>query len=92
MNKKTSENVKKKPPSAFMAWFRAQHGTRWTHPRFKHVNDQWLRKTAALGELAAGELREREVYDARARSALYAWNVRDNINVVRRTDEHLRTR
>jgi hypothetical protein len=57
----------------FHAWFIDQHGTK---PGGR-VSDESLRDTAGAGNHARKVLAEREIWEARYQSALYAWNAKD---------------
>ena len=59
--------------SAFLSWFRAQHGHR---PALGGTDLELLAKIMQ-GSRAQMELRDRNTYDARLQSALYAWTAKD---------------
>ena len=74
--------------SAFLLWFRAQHGPRPGGA----VSDDNLADLVRQGETARAVLQLRNAYDRQEQSALYAWQVKDdqktlayvNYNIVRR--------
>lgn len=74
--------------SAFLLWFRAQHGPRPGGA----VSDDNLADLVRQGETARAVLQLRSAYDRQEQSALYAWQVKDdqktlayvNYNIVRR--------
>ena len=60
--------------SAFQEWFEAQHGKR---PGKNEPDDVSLRLLVINGKRAEQILHERQLYDARKNSALYAWQARE---------------
>ena len=59
--------------SAFLSWFRSQHGKR---PVIGGTDSDLITAIMA-GSRAQQELRDRNTYDARLQSALYAWTAKD---------------
>lgn len=62
--------------SEFMTWFVAQHGHRERGVMAGH-SDQRLRDEIERGKIAAAALAERETWDEKQQSALYAWQARN---------------
>ena len=60
--------------SAFVQWFEAQHGKR---PTMRGMTDWELEEMVANGERAKCVRNAQREYDARAESALYAWQAKD---------------
>lgn len=73
---KTKPSVK----SRFVEWFTAQHGKR--NKELDHLSDQDLKHIIANGQLAARVLAQREMYDEKETSALYAWTAATNKDFV----------
>lgn len=67
-----SEQVK----SSFMEWFVAQHGKR-TDSGMDDYSDHLLQSFISRGQLAESVLTQRQLWDARQQSALYAWQARE---------------
>ena len=61
----------------FKEWFEKQHGKR---PRIKKCSDKDLLEIINYGNDAKSELEKREKYDAMLKSALYAWQMKDEDN------------
>lgn len=58
--------------SEFLKWFEAQHGKK----PGGSIYDMDLRNQVTAGRHAEQLLREREIWEARKQSALYAWSAR----------------
>lgn len=79
LNAKTMNKVRRrKGDSAFLAWFEEQHGTRHQAGEYDSRTDAQLEKAMMQGEVARRIWMQRQQWDARRQSALYAWCARDS--------------
>jgi hypothetical protein len=62
--------------SEFADWFVAQHGKRYSGG-LQRYSDQQLRDMIEDGRTAERVLSERELWDKKRMSALYAWTARE---------------
>ena len=69
---------RRKGDSAFLAWFEAQHGTRHQAGEYDSRTDAQLEDAMMQGEAARRIWMQRQQWDARRQSALYAWCARDS--------------
>jgi hypothetical protein len=69
--------TKPRKGSEFLAWFEEQHGTRQMAGEYDTRTDEELEEAIRQGAMAQRLWIQRQLWDARKQSALYAWCARE---------------